>query len=127
MEPHVTGVVALHSPRTAIVDFVAVARALADDVVAPNRAGAWLARPGRSGGVDAVPLPRTGMLGIPANPLGEDVRAVIGWGGAGRAYLDRLMPVLRIDNRDLQPGPFYRRARELYWAYAHSQPVSRAA
>lgn len=34
VEPHVTGVAALHSPRTAIVDFVAVARALADDVVA---------------------------------------------------------------------------------------------
>ena len=25
----------------------------------------------------------------------------------------------RIDDRALQPGPFYRKARELYWAYAH--------
>ncbi|MEZ0171773.1 branched-chain amino acid aminotransferase [Microvirga sp. TS319] len=39
----------------------------------------------------------------------------------------KVMPVLRIDSRDLQPGPFYRRARELYWAYAHSQPATKAA
>jgi branched-chain amino acid aminotransferase len=31
----------------------------------------------------------------------------------------KVMPVLRIDDRDLQPGPFYRKARELYWAFAH--------
>jgi branched-chain amino acid aminotransferase len=29
-------------------------------------------------------------------------------------------PITRIDDRTLQPGPFYRKARELYWAYAHS-------
>ncbi|MCW2954838.1 MAG: lhgO [Conexibacter sp.] len=34
IEPHVRGVAALHSPATAVVDFPAVARALADDVVA---------------------------------------------------------------------------------------------
>ena len=39
----------------------------------------------------------------------------------------KVMPVLRIDSRDLQPGPFYSRARELYRAYAHSQPVTKAA
>ncbi|MGO1737722.1 MAG: L-2-hydroxyglutarate oxidase [Actinomycetaceae bacterium] len=32
MEPHVTGVAALHSPRSAVVDFGEVARALADEV-----------------------------------------------------------------------------------------------
>ncbi|WP_068398272.1 L-2-hydroxyglutarate oxidase [Kribbia dieselivorans] len=32
LEPHVVGVAALHSPTTAIVDFVAVTQALADDV-----------------------------------------------------------------------------------------------
>lgn len=31
----------------------------------------------------------------------------------------KIRPVLRIDGRDLQPGPFGRKARELYWAYAH--------
>ena len=34
VEPHATGVAALHSPQTAITDFVAVSRALAGDVVA---------------------------------------------------------------------------------------------
>src|SRR5215207_3713063 len=32
IEPHAAGIAALHSPATAIVDFAAVARALADDV-----------------------------------------------------------------------------------------------
>ena len=32
----------------------------------------------------------------------------------------KVMPVVRIDDRDLQPGPVYQRARELYWAFAHS-------
>jgi branched-chain amino acid aminotransferase len=31
----------------------------------------------------------------------------------------KVMPVVRIDERALQPGPLYRKARELYWAYAH--------
>jgi oxygen-dependent protoporphyrinogen oxidase len=71
---------------------------LADEVVKPNPAGAWLVWGGSraGGGVQAAPLPKTGMLGIPANPLGEDVRAIIGWRGAIRAYGDRLMPILRI-------------------------------
>ena len=32
----------------------------------------------------------------------------------------KLLPMIRIDERALQPGPFYRRARELYWAFAHA-------
>jgi branched-chain amino acid aminotransferase len=31
----------------------------------------------------------------------------------------KVMPVNRIGERSLQPGPLYRRARELYWDYAH--------
>jgi branched-chain amino acid aminotransferase len=31
----------------------------------------------------------------------------------------KVMPVVRIDDRSLQPGPLYRKARELYWAFAH--------
>jgi branched-chain amino acid aminotransferase len=30
------------------------------------------------------------------------------------------MPVNRIEDRSLQPGPLYRKARELYWEYAHA-------
>jgi branched-chain amino acid aminotransferase len=32
----------------------------------------------------------------------------------------KLFPMIRIDDRALQPGPLYRRARELYWAFAHA-------
>jgi len=31
----------------------------------------------------------------------------------------KVVPVTRIGERSLQPGPFYRKARELYWAFAH--------
>lgn len=33
----------------------------------------------------------------------------------------KVMPVTRIEQRALQPGPFFRRARELYWDYAHER------
>jgi len=32
----------------------------------------------------------------------------------------KVSPITRIDQRNLQPGPFYRRARELYWEFAHA-------
>src|SRR5947209_19179240 len=53
VEPHVAGVAALHSPETAIADFAAVARALADDVVRAGgqiRTGAGAVRVVRSPG-----------------------------------------------------------------------------
>jgi branched-chain amino acid aminotransferase len=31
----------------------------------------------------------------------------------------KVMPVLKIDDRTLQPGPFYTKARRLYWEFAH--------
>lgn len=33
----------------------------------------------------------------------------------------KVQPYTRIEARDLQPGPFYARARTLYWDYAHSR------
>ena len=33
----------------------------------------------------------------------------------------KVVPVIRIDDRDLQPGPMFRKARELYWDFAHSR------
>lgn len=52
-------------------------------------------------GGSVVPLP-PGVLGIPANPLREDVLRVVGWGGGLRGYLDRLRPPLTIGHqRDL--------------------------
>lgn len=66
---------------------------LADAIVPPEGGGAWL-----SGIPDApdAPLPVGGILGIPANPFADDVRRIIGWRGAWRAYVDRLRPPLTI-------------------------------
>jgi len=36
----------------------------------------------------------------------------------------KVVPVTRIDNKPLEFGPFYKRARELYWAFAHGKLVS---
>lgn len=32
----------------------------------------------------------------------------------------KVMPIIRVEDRELQPGPLYRRARELYWDWAHN-------
>lgn len=32
----------------------------------------------------------------------------------------KIMPITRIDDRELQPGPTAKKARELYWDYAHA-------
>jgi branched-chain amino acid aminotransferase len=37
----------------------------------------------------------------------------------------KVVPITRIDDRALTFGPFYKRARELYWAFAHSQSGGR--
>ena len=59
VEPHIDGVAALHSPASAIVDFVAVARALADSVEAAGgevRVGAGVARVREGGERAAIEL-----------------------------------------------------------------------
>jgi branched-chain amino acid aminotransferase len=33
----------------------------------------------------------------------------------------KVTPVRRIDGRDLHPGPFFQRARKLYWEFAHAR------
>lgn len=69
---------------------------LTDRVVTPQAGGAWLA--GLPGG-GAAPLPAGGILGIPGNPFQDDVRRIIGWSGAWRAYLDRVRPPLTIGHQ----------------------------
>jgi branched-chain amino acid aminotransferase len=36
----------------------------------------------------------------------------------------KVAPVTRIDDRQLQPGPFYTRARKLYWDFAHAAKLA---
>ena len=35
----------------------------------------------------------------------------------------KVQPVTRVEQRHLQPGPVTRKARELYWDFAHSEPA----
>lgn len=69
---------------------------IGDAVVAPLPGGAWV---GGLPGDRAAPIPAGGVLGIPENPWAADVRRVIGWRGAWRAYLDRLRPPLTIGHQ----------------------------
>ncbi|MCB7135668.1 protoporphyrinogen/coproporphyrinogen oxidase [Cellulosimicrobium marinum] len=61
--------------------------ALGLDVVEPAAASAWGYAAGR-----AFPLPRAGVLGIPAHPWAADVRRAVGVAGSLRASLDRVLP-----------------------------------
>ena len=36
----------------------------------------------------------------------------------------KVAPVIRIDDRSLQPGPFYAKARKLYWDFPHSAKLA---
>jgi branched-chain amino acid aminotransferase len=39
----------------------------------------------------------------------------------------KVAPITRIEDRNLEPGPVYRKARALYWAFAHSKPQQLAS
>src|SRR5665811_2075165 len=49
----------------------------------------------------------------------NNARALIEANSRGSGNYSKVMPINRIDARSLQPGPLYRKARELYWAFAH--------
>lgn len=74
------------------VDGLVEELALAGAVVQPAASSVWIA--GLPSG--AAPMPRETVRGIPANPWADGVRAIIGWSGAWRAYLDRLRPPMTI-------------------------------
>jgi len=73
--------------RGGVVAALAEELGLGDRVVTPEQHGAWVRLPRGAG-----PLPRTGLLGVPADPWAADVRRTIGVAGALRASLDRLLP-----------------------------------
>lgn len=77
--------------RKGTVAALATELGLGEDIVTPDAAGAWVTWNG-----GAAPLPAAGVLGIPGSPLADDVRRIVGWSGSLRAYLDRLMPLLRV-------------------------------
>ena len=60
---------------------------LGERIVPPRPGGAWVQLPG-----GPRELPKTGVLGIPANPWDPEVRRTLGTLGSLRASLDRLLP-----------------------------------
>ena len=61
----------------------------------------------------------------PASTVVEKTLTYADFQGADEIFstgnFSKVSPVTRIDERALQPGAFYRKARELYWDYAHSR------
>ncbi|MEF2976420.1 protoporphyrinogen/coproporphyrinogen oxidase [Subtercola sp. YIM 133946] len=76
---------------------------LGQSVVSPDARGAWLQLPNA-----AAPLPKNTLLGIPGVPLATDVRVILGWRGAIRAQLDRVLPFVRV-RKEADLGDLVRR------------------
>ncbi|NVM95300.1 protoporphyrinogen oxidase [Arthrobacter wenxiniae] len=73
--------------RSSAVAELAAEVGLAKNIVAPDPAGAWVWLPD-----GPVPLPRTGILGIPSDLQAPEVREALGASGLLRAALDAKMP-----------------------------------
>ena len=73
--------------RSSAVADLAAELDLAGKIVAPQPGGAWVQLPD-----GPRELPRTGVLGIPANPWDPEVRRSLGLLGSLRASLDKLLP-----------------------------------
>ena len=86
--------------RTDAVAALVSDAALDLDLVAPSPGGAHLAVAGEAGAVVRAPLPRRTVLGIPADPLADDVVALIGADAAARAAAERDLPPLSFGDDD---------------------------
>ncbi|MBT2531926.1 FAD-dependent oxidoreductase [Arthrobacter sp. ISL-48] len=73
--------------RSTAVGDLAAELGLAEKIVAPRPGGAWVQLPG-----GPRELPKTGVLGIPANPWDPEVRRSLGFLGSLRASLDKYLP-----------------------------------
>ncbi|MBE0008738.1 MULTISPECIES: protoporphyrinogen oxidase [unclassified Arthrobacter] len=82
-----------YSTRSETVPALARELGLGDLLVTPNPVGAWIRFPGKDPQHSAMPLPRSGILGIPADVLDPDIVKAIGRAGALRASLDRVLPL----------------------------------
>jgi len=81
--------------RSKAVSDLAGELGLGDALVQPNPAGAWLQLP-----ESVQPLPKSGILGIPADPMDPAVIATIGRAAALRAAADKVLPLGNLLGRD---------------------------
>lgn len=88
------------STRSDTVPALARELGLGSLVCTPNPAGAWLYLPGPDGGSTAVPLPKSGLLGIPADVRDPELPGLIGRSASVRASLDRALPLGGLLNQE---------------------------
>ncbi|MGM9472138.1 protoporphyrinogen oxidase [Pseudarthrobacter sp. YS3] len=79
---------------------------LAGKIVEPRPGGAWVQLPD-----GPRELPKTGVLGIPANPWDPEVRRSLGFVGSLRASLDRFLPASVGASKDVSSVSALVRAR----------------
>ncbi|MFJ4109758.1 protoporphyrinogen/coproporphyrinogen oxidase [Oerskovia enterophila] len=96
-------------------------------VVEPAPISAWGYAASR-----AFPLPKAGIMGIPAHPFAADVRRAVGWPGALRAGMDRIKPRRWVDEENLETFARSRLGRRVaerlvapVAAGVHSAPLER--
>ena len=73
--------------RSSAVADLAAELGLGEKIVVPRPGGAWVQLPD-----GPRELPKTGVLGIPANPWDPEVRRSLGFLGSLRASLDKVLP-----------------------------------
>lgn len=88
------------STRSDTVPALARELGLGDKICTPNPVGAWLHLPGLDGGSTAVPLPKSGLLGIPADVRDPELSGLIGRAASVRAGLDRALPLGGLLNQE---------------------------
>ncbi|WP_298251617.1 protoporphyrinogen oxidase [uncultured Arthrobacter sp.] len=81
------------STRSATVPALAAELGLGERLVTPEATGAWVQLPGPDLQASALPLPNSGVLGIPADPTDPLISAMISPEGARRAAQDGVLPV----------------------------------
>ena len=88
------------STRSDTVPALARELGLGTLICTPNPAGAWLHLPSQESGSIAVPLPKSGLLGIPADVRAPELPGLIGRAASVRASLDRALPLGGLLNQD---------------------------
>ena len=81
--------------RSQAVSGLAGELGLGESIVAPDPGGAWVQLPG-----SAQRLPKTGLLGIPADPTDPQIVAAIGRKASLRAAADRVLPLGNLLGKD---------------------------
>lgn len=87
------------STRSETVPVLARELGLGEALRTPNPVGAWLQLSRPNGELIAVPMPKSGLLGIPADVRAPELAGLLGRAGSVRAALDRALPLGNLLNQ----------------------------